>query len=141
MIFSRIHYQFVSFFANSLFHLLSISSQRMRTNLNLKKNCWGSPPPADSLSLRMPDWPAEINIIHDSKYWPIIFFKKYSTRNFHFFRIEVLVITFIEMKNNSINVVFKKIVVLGGEPESWFNLETPGGSKTEHKSHYYGKPL
>ena len=30
-----------------------------------------SPPPADSLSLSMPDWPVQINKIHDSKYWPI----------------------------------------------------------------------
>ena len=39
----------------------------MLTNLNLK-DCRGSPPPADSLSLPMPDWPAEINKI---QYWPI----------------------------------------------------------------------
>ena len=31
------------------------------TNLNQKKNCRGSPPPA--LSLPMPDWPAAINKI------------------------------------------------------------------------------
>ena len=31
----------------------------------------GSPPSADSLSLSMPDWPVDINKIHDSKYWPI----------------------------------------------------------------------
>ena len=31
----------------------------------------GSPPPADSLSLSMPDWPVDINKIHDSNYWPI----------------------------------------------------------------------
>ena len=29
----------------------------------------GSPLPADSLS--MPDWPVDINKIHDSNYWPI----------------------------------------------------------------------
>ena len=28
----------------------------------------GSPPPVDSLSPSMPDWPVDINKIHDSKY-------------------------------------------------------------------------
>ena len=33
------------------------SSQMVPTSLNLKKDCRGSPPPADSLSLPIPDWP------------------------------------------------------------------------------------